>query len=163
MPAKDLLRKRKRSHSVRWFLVIVFLGFLYLSFEPVQRLRSVPPGEFHDSQAKWDPDRRALEERTAEAYWARAVQFIQWQQPYGTVLPSNPPEDFSLAKGNVPTGDLDSSPATRIRYWQNLREVWSLPHSWEKSYEFDMGWLRRFVMTTQAKIVRFVDRVISRS
>ena len=119
-------------------LVVVGLT-AYMSYQPKFRLRTDMPSEFVDAAATLPIRKRAPEEQIARVYWSCAVTNIQWRYSR-TYLPPSPPPEFSIT-GEDP-GRAPSDESTRVRYWAKLQEVWYLPNTWTKSYEWDFGWLK---------------------
>lgn len=115
--------------------------FIYLSTRSVMRLRSDPPLEFFDER-NLDASQRATEDVLAQAYWESAVRYVQWKYAFGKNLPDQPPPEFKADETGLPAEALKSDPAARARYWQKLRQVWTLPQAWEASYTWDPGWVR---------------------
>jgi hypothetical protein len=120
-------------------LLVVAL-YAYLSTDTVIRLRPVPPPEFFDVEPDWSAERRATEERLAQAYWERARNVLRGRYTFGSVLPETPPEEFKVEVQDI-SKTLANSPEVRSRYWRNLRRVWLLPKSWEKHYQWNPKWL----------------------
>ena len=133
-----------------WVLVAVAptILFVYLATRPVMQLRVDPPAEFLSAVNEAAPERRAIEERVARAYWDWAYLHLQHKYPFAAQLPEDPPmemevygNDFHYAKTNKreehsDPADLEAEVARR-RYWQKLRQVWATPQAWEKSSLWD--------------------------
>ncbi len=131
----------KRKWRVGLWLLGIFLGlFVYVSIRPVMRLRNDPPAEFLGLAANPNSGRLSAEEQLARAYWDCAVQYVQWQYAFGTPLPDSPPPEFSIDENGSQAG-TGGATAARIRYWQQLRNAWVVPQTWEKSYEWNTSWL----------------------
>jgi hypothetical protein len=128
----------------RWFIILLPVGlFVILSVHGVMRLKPEPPPEFMQADPGWDARRRVQEEELARGYWKSAVGAVQWEYGYGATLPPGPPEDFKIEDHSSHTNGLEQDPAVRVRYWMRFRQVWILPHTWEKSYTWDVGWVVR--------------------
>lgn len=103
------------------------------------KLQGDVPPQFLDGSPAARPSHRASEERVAQAYWNCAVTLIQWKHTYGTPLPENPPDDFRI---DAKTYGADAAgEASRLRYWNKLREAWLLPECWRQSREWSVAWL----------------------
>jgi len=107
----------------------------------------------------WDAKRRASEKRLALAYWELAVRFVQWRYPYGESLPASLPTEFNLEGKDLRRDGLAVSAATNARYWQRLRQVWDLPQTWQRSYEWNTGWGRTALDAFQQSVLRLVDTI----
>ena len=127
---------RHNSHKlVIPLAVIIFL--LVVSYQPKYHLRANMPEGFFPQEAH--TSKPSLDEKIAWAYWENAQMDIQWKYSHGHPLPQDPPADFQIsAKALGPTA---SDQATRMLYWHRLQQVWSLPETWDKVYEFDWKWM----------------------
>lgn len=124
----------------KYVIAILAAGlFVYLSFQPVYRLRAAMPPEFAESAGSLRPPQRDAEERIAQAYWMCAVTGIQSQYGYGRQLPPDPPEEFQLTA--QPGVNAAEAAAARGRYWRKLRQLWYVPTIWDKTYHWDFSWL----------------------
>ena len=81
-----------------------------------------------------------MEEKIARAYWECVVNQVQWKYAYGYRLPASPPAEFTI------NGVADSD--SRARYWRRLQQVWYLPTSWKKDYEWDTSWATQWFVTS---------------
>jgi hypothetical protein len=119
--------------------------FLYASYRPQFRLREQMPPEFVADTPSSHDQKQGAEQRIAQEYWDCAVKEIQWRYTYGSLLPQDPPPEYTIttAGGDPGTGDRD----TRIRYWKRLRLVWTLPSAWEKTYTWTLDWLPGWAKT----------------
>jgi hypothetical protein len=158
--------KLGRPHPARhgkWLLLLLPIAAVFaLCYRPVMRLKSEPPAGFVEARKEWDAKRQAAEGRAARAYWQLAVNIVQWKQPYGTELPAAPSAEFKLDEKDFPQGGIEGAPATRDRYWRELREVWPLPQSWERTYVWNPAWLTEFLTSSMAGIWSFVDGLLQR-
>jgi hypothetical protein len=111
--------------------------FVYLSTRPLMRLQADAPPQFLDANAR--SRHRAGEERVARAYWNCAVTFVQWRHSYGSPLPQDPTDDFRIDARTY--GADAASEASRLHYWNKLREAWLLPASWRQSREWSTAWI----------------------
>jgi hypothetical protein len=121
-----------RRYDIIAIVVLVTLIVLYASIRSEYRLRDTMPEEFFDASLV-PPERRAAEQKIAEAYWKCAVTQIQWQYGYAHRLPDEPPADFLAAEAGTRANDS----ALRARYWQKLRGVWNVTSVWHKQYEWN--------------------------
>jgi len=121
--------RRPARHGGLGLIVVMLLGgiFLYESIHPVMRLRSEPPSQ-NATVAKKDH-----QGPVAQSYWNGAANFVSKNYSYGEFLPTNPPEDFTMAMG----GDYITSSI----YWQMVRSLWNQPENWVRSYQLDIGWI----------------------
>ena len=122
-------------------LLISAVGFCLLSYRPISSITPEMPKEFVDISSIGNRRQRLTEERVAKAYWDCVVNNIQWEYHYGSSLPQNPPQDFMPVRADVTTVDT----ATRTRYWRKLQEVWYLPTTWQKHYEWDTRWTTSWI------------------
>jgi hypothetical protein len=130
--------------------------FMYLSIPSVMRLRVEPPAAFSECSPGLRPEGCEAEGRLASAYWARTVGFVEWRYKFGASLPIDPPPEFALDAQTARDGGLEDTPANRLRYWRRLRQVWTRPETWEKSYEWNMGWVRSALVWMRDATGRFV-------
>ncbi len=151
--------KPKRHYG--WLLLALAAGiFAVLSIRPVMRLKGRPPAEFVEMPESWSAERRAAEGPAALAYWECAQQIVQAKYVYGTPLPASPPPEFSIAKADLPRGSSGKSNEERLRYWSRLQQVWSLPQSWDKSYEWSTDWVGQALLDSQRFAVRVWERIL---
>jgi len=140
------IRKPDPSRRVRPWLLLVLLGvpllLIYLCIRSVRRLAPEPPAEFFEARPEWNAETRKAEQRLALAYWKMAATKVQWDYPYGSALPKQPPPKFQIDVSQI-IGQATVPPDSGERYWQRLRNVWSLTPSWRESYEWNTGWLTR--------------------
>ena len=155
-------RRKTKIGTGLVLLIIVAAAFTYLSYRPVARLRANPPSGFIDTHKGWDAKRQAAEERVARAYWTAAVEKVQIKHSFGAALPGDPPPEFSIADKDFPTGGFEKSPATRVRYWQKIRETWSLPQAWDMSYRWSLIWFHDGLTSFQQAIWRNIDNLLRR-
>jgi hypothetical protein len=120
-------------------LMIPAAFFVYQSTRPLMRLQADVPTQFLDAIPGARSNHRAAEERVARAYWNCAVTFVQWRHTYGSPLPQDPTDDFRI---DAKTYGADAaSEASRLHYWNKLREAWLLPASWRQSREWSTAWV----------------------
>ncbi len=137
----------RAGYSGSFGLLVAVMGIgvggliIYKSVRTVMYLRDDPPPQFLNVSEKWTPQQREAEEHLARAYWARAVD-VSRLYPFGTPLPDEPPDGFSVDTKTHPSA-VDSAAAAKLRYWRNLKEVWYLPDAWKTSYEWHMDWFFR--------------------
>ena len=136
-------------------LLIPTALFMYASNRNVLRLRAVMPLQFIDASVS--PRQRASEERIAYEYWNCALKFVQWKYTYGSPLPAEPPEDFRIDDRSVDRPGAGAGPASRLRYWRRLQQLWLSPDSWTASREWSTGWLTEPIM----KVVDGLESYVS--
>ncbi len=128
----------ERQGSLGLFVLLALVGiFLYESVHPVMRLQSEPPPYFLKGKATRRAVRSGYQENVARSYWNVAAGSVAERYSYGQLLPSNPPEDFTIS-----TGQDDAS---RDVYWQRLRGLWNQPEVWVRSYQVDTAWVNNVV------------------
>ena len=127
-----------RNHTDKLLIPIAALILLVvISYRPKYHLQSeMPSGFFHQEQKSSKP---SLDQKIAWAYWENAQMNIQWRYVYGHPLPVDPPPEFQVDAKAL--GPAASDPGTRMMYWHRLEQVWPLPETWAKDYEWDFGWL----------------------
>ena len=116
---------------------------VYLWPAPLMQLRAQPPAEFIDDSANWGSARRAREQEVARAYWQVAVANLQGKYPFGSELPTEPPNEFDAGKKYLPSAGAKAASDTRDHYWQKLRKIWVQRDSWEENSEWDAQWASR--------------------
>ena len=127
-------RRRPEPQGVLGLVVVIVLSgmFFYESVHPVMRLRSNPVPVFLKGTANLNSASARHQEHIARC-WDSAAQYVSEKYSYGAILPSRPPEDFTIAVG----GDY----ATSALYWQRVRRLWNQPDSWVTSYQLNTGWI----------------------
>jgi hypothetical protein len=121
-----------------WIVIPAALVFaLYPSKSIDMHLKPEPPAEFHLQRGDLNAQQRADEDALAQAYWTCATQSIQYKYAYNKDLPVEPPPQFNIDSA----GTRETNPIARDRYWENLREVWTQPEAWEKSYVTNSSWV----------------------
>ena len=123
-----------RKHEILFIVAGVLCIATYASFRTEFRLRSPMPVEFFDA-SRIPVGKRAAEEKVASAYWKCAVTQIQWKYGYAHRLPEQPPAEFFVTTAEAGSAANDS--ALRARYWQKLRDVWSISSVWHEQYEWN--------------------------
>jgi len=119
------------------FIVVAVL--IAVSYRPKYHLRRDMPTEFFRSSAELSSNAKwSVDKRIAWAYWESAQTDIQWRYPRGSSLPPNPPAEFYVDGKTL--GPAATDPLTRMLYWHRLQEVWYGPETWQKDYEWDLGW-----------------------
>jgi len=127
----------RRNTDKLFIPVLAVVVLLFLSYRPKYHLRSEMPTAFFPEQTA--SGRPSLDEKIAWAYWENALMDIQWKYPHGLTLPIDPPTEFLISAKALGPGATD--PATRLLYWGRLQQIWYLPETWKKEYEFDWTWL----------------------
>src|ERR1700752_1689786 len=123
------MARRKHDIAIVIALILVALTFAFTRSE--FRLKSEMPLEFFDRR-NIAPERRVSEEKIAKAYWACAVNQIQWKYGYAYRLPDNPPAEFSVLANEV--GSVANDEAVKRRYWQKRRTTWNVSSAWNTRY-----------------------------
>ena len=100
------------------------------SVTTVVRLNSAPPKEFVSVRAT----AKGANPAAAQSYWDNAVQVIQWRYDRTSVLPVQPPAEFSPMDGKA-------DGIARQAYWAKLREEWLKADNWHKTVTFDVTWM----------------------
>jgi hypothetical protein len=130
--------------------------FGYVSYQPKFRLRLDMPPAFVDASSSGPAQEQAPEEKIARAYWDCALTEIQWK--YSRVyLPPYPPPEFKITGEDLGAAATDSG--IRARYWRKLQEVWYLPSTWKKSYEWNVGWLRDPLVSLRVQFRNYVGKL----
>jgi len=153
------LRRSRRGHLGWTFLVLLLAVLGFLSYRPVMRLKAELPPGFMDVRKEWNAERRAVEERTARAYWQLALTVVQRQHTYGARLPEDPVPEFKLDEREFPAGSSPASPATRAKYWKRLREAWLLPQAWEQTHQWSLAWFPEFLTRFAMAVSAFLGRI----
>ncbi len=94
----------------------------------VMQLKNDPPAGFIYENPAWSAPEQAQQLQLGQAYWMVAVNNLEHRYPYKTALPAVPPPDF-----RVDQNGLQGDPAARMRYWNELRNVWLTPKDWEQT------------------------------
>jgi len=147
---------------IRWkiekFVIpLLAVGLIaYMSYRPKFRLRLDMPPAFVDVSSSPPTQKQVPEEVLARAYWDCAVTEIQWKYSRA-YLPPSPPLEFNATSGE--SGAIASDPGARARYWQKLQEVWYLPSTWTKSYEWDLGWLRDPLVSLRGRFQDYIQKL----
>jgi hypothetical protein len=117
---------------------VIAVGVLLIfCYRPTYHLRSEMPVAFF-SPSRSSAQKSSLEQKIAWGYWESAQMDIQWKYPHGHPLPADPPPEFHVSAQAL--APVASDPATRQFYWRRLQEVWYLPESWTREYEWNFGW-----------------------
>lgn len=155
--------RERRVRLGRWLLLFLPLAIAFvLCYRPVMRLKAQPPADFAETHKEWDATRQASEDRAAQAYWQLAINLVQWRFAFGSELPGEPIEEFKLDEKDFRHNPIAAAPATRIRYWNKLRTVWTQPQAWSETYVWNTDWLREFLTTAMNFIIHFTDGIIAR-
>jgi len=128
---------RHHTDKVIYPLLLVVL-LAVISYRPKYHLRPDMPQVFSISDYDSAP-KRALQRKIASAYWRSAQSNIQWKFAYGHPLPNDVPAEFTVDTKEL--GPESADPATRALYWRRLQQVWFLPETWKKQYEWDWTWV----------------------
>jgi hypothetical protein len=144
-----------RRYDIIFIVLIAVVLAAYASIHSEYRLRSAMPNEFFDASHA-SAGKRAGEEKVARAYWNCAVTQVQWKYGYAHRLPDEPPEEFSITAEEAGSAARDAT--LRTRYWQKLRDVWSVSAVWHKEYEWNSDTLR----TSFQSAGRWLEQVVRR-
>lgn len=127
-----------RRNSDKIFIPIIFgIVLLASSYRGKYHLKSEMPAAFFGENL---PSKKtSFDEKIARAYWKSAQTNIQWQHPYSSPLPPDPPAEFQVDAQAL--GPAASDPATRVLYWHHLQRLWYSPEIWQKDYAWDFSWI----------------------
>src|SRR6185437_9896536 len=129
----------RHSYDKLLYPLILLIVLAAVSYRPKYHLRGdMPPEFFPTSSTTQSAAKRSVDHRIAWAYWESAQMDIQWKYPHGKTLPFDPPADFRVDARALGPGSTD--PATRQLYWRRLQQVWYVPSTWQKQYQWDMNW-----------------------
>jgi hypothetical protein len=128
-------QESERASGLGLFILVLLAGmFLYVSLQPVMRLRSEPPPAFLKGGAAASTAQAVNPTPVAQSYWNTAAGYASGNYTYGQPLPARPPKDFTIAMGG--------NYATSALYWHRLRGLWNQPEIWVRSYQLDTGWVK---------------------
>ena len=137
-------------------LIIVLFA---VSFRPKYHLRGDMPAEFFRASTDsamsttW-----SLDHRIAWAYWESAQMDIQWRYPHGQTLPPDPPPEFRVDAKALGPSAID--PETRQLYWRRLQQIWYIPGTWQRQYEWDFTWASDPLSSGGAWLREKMDKVV---
>ena len=155
-------RRRKLRLGV-WLLFLLPAAVVFLiCYRPVMRLKPQPPAGFVETRENWDAVRQSSENRAAQAYWQLAANFVQERYAFGTELPVQPIDEFRLDEKHFPRNSVAADPATRLRYWSKLRQIWSVPNAWSQKYVWNTGWLRESLSAALDAAMKFPESIVAR-
>jgi general secretion pathway protein A len=117
------------------------LVFIFLSIQPVMRLRPDPPAGFFEVRQDWSAKRRAAEDRLARSYWESAVLLLPSKYGFGAKLPDDPPPEFMVDETELAGAGPKSDTDARSRYWRKFCQVAKLPQTWQESDVWNTHWL----------------------
>ena len=143
-----------RRYDIAAIVLVVLCILAYASLQSKFRLRPEMPVEFFDP-SRLPRATRAAEERIARAYWKCAVSEVQWKWGYAQRLPDEPPAEFSIK-----SSEELRNPATRLRYWQKLRELWGVSAIWHEQYEWNTISLRGSLQSAGQWLEEQMRRII---
>jgi len=157
------LSRKQRFRFGPWLLVLVPVAAVFLvCYRPVMRLKPQPPPGFVESREDWDALRESSENRAALAYYQLAINLLQDRYAFWSKLPPEPIEGFRLDEKHFPSNSIAAAPTTRIRYWNKLRQVWSQPSAWSRTYVWNTDWLRESLSFLVDSAIRFSGAVLDR-
>jgi len=108
-------------------LTAVFIRVAPKKVVTTMELRGNPPAGFVAQNPAWGAQERARQLQFANAYWMLAVNDLQHKYAYNTKLPATPPPEFK-----VDANGLKDTAATRMMYWDKLRQLWTTPGDWKQ-------------------------------
>jgi len=142
---------RRKSRVWRYVLLIVAVYFIFQSIQPVMRLRPSPlqsvvganvsPGELADKPQL----------QRAKTCWDYAVASVQDVFSYGGNLPANPPAPLV----RIPA----RASARGAQCWLRLRQAWTQPQSWVRSYRWSTEWITDATGPVQGTISHALNRL----
>jgi hypothetical protein len=130
--------------AVLFMIMVASLLAVSGSTHPVMQLQTEAPVQFIDQNPTWNAKRRAKEEEMAQAFWRTAVMDLQERYPFGSQLPSDPPDEFQVDIKYAPTGGAKALAESRALYWEKLRATWGQREVWVESQEPDTTLGARF-------------------
>ena len=140
----------EQASGLGLFVVVLLVGmFLYMSLQPVMRLRSEPPPAFLKGGAKVSATQAGNTASMAQSYWNTAAGYASGNYSYGQPLPARPPKDFTIAMG----GDY----ATSALYWQRLRELWNRQTIWVTCYQWNTDWVPELLDSSRDFARNYLD------
>lgn len=129
----------RHSYDKLLYPLVLLVGLAAVSYRPKYHLRGDMPPEFLPTTATaQSAAKRSVDQKIAWAYWESAQMDIQWKYPHGKTLPVDPPAEFRIDARALGVDAAD--PAMRQLYWRRLQQVWYMPETWEKQYEWDWSW-----------------------
>ncbi len=141
---------RRKSHTGLYVLLTITGFFVFESIQPVMRLRPDPPPSVIGASLSLDEASHASQMRTARTCWDYAIASVQGDYPYGRALPRNPPSKFK--------GKSGKASAISALCWPRLRNAWSRPESWVRTYEWSTDWLTNPDAPFQRTIFNILNR-----
>lgn len=133
-------------------LTAVFVRVMPRKVVTAMQLRTDPPAGFIAQNAAWNAQERARQVQFAHAYWMLAVNDLQHKYAYNTPLPAIPPSEFQVDQNG-----LKDNAATRMMYWDKLRQLWTAPDDWQQvavnngnDMSAALGWLKTKLTQPQA-------------
>lgn len=128
----------RHSYDKLIYPLVLLAGLAAISYRPRYHLRGDMPPEFFPTSASTTAAKRSLDQKIAWAYWESAQMDIQWKYPHGKTLPADPPPEFRVDARAL--GPNAADPVTRQLYWRRLQDIWYVPETWQKQYEWDWDW-----------------------
>ena len=157
------LSRRQRFRLLPWLPALLPVAAVFLMcYRPVMRLKPQPPPGFVETRESWDALRHSSENRAAQAYYQLAINLVQERYAFGSKLPLEPIEGFRLNEKNFPRNSVAAAPATQIRYWNKLRQIWSQPSAWSQTYVWNTDWLRDSLSSLVDAVSRLSNAVVDR-
>ena len=135
---------KRRKYDIPAIIGLVLVLISIASFRSEVRLRPEMPAEFFAGKHV-AATRRASEERVARAYWACAVEQVQWKYGYAHRLPDDPPVEFALSIAAV--GPVANDESVRRYYWRKLQSTWIVTSMWKSQWNFSFVTFRQSLRT----------------
>ena len=130
-----------------------------VSYRPKYHLCPDMPPEFFRAATDSNPKgKQSLDQKIAWAYWESAQMDIQWKYPHGRTLPPDPPYEFRVDAKAL--GPVAADPITRQVYWHRLQQVWYMPETWQKQYEWDWDWASDPISSAGQWLRETADRLL---
>lgn len=141
---------RRKSRTWLYVLLTIAGFFVFESIQPVMRLRPDPPPAVVGANLNQGKPPDASQMRMARACWDYAITSLQDIYPYGQDLPRKPPPALNRKIIGVS--------AISELCWPRLRNAWSQPGSWVRSYEWSTDWLTNPDGPLQRTIFKILNR-----
>ncbi len=123
---------RRKSHTWLYVLLAITGFFVVGSIHPVMRLRPDPPPSVVGASLNPGGTSDESQMRMARACWDYAIASVQDLYPYGGTLPRNPPSALK--------GKSGKASAISVLCWPRLRNAWTRPESWVRTYKWSTDW-----------------------
>jgi len=124
---------QRKSRAGLYFLLTAAAFFAFESIQPVMRLRPDPPPSVIGASLNPNGVSHGSQMEMARACWDYAIASVEDVYPYGKDLPRDPPIGSKSKSGKAT--------AMSALCWPRLRNAWSRPESWVRSYRWSTDWL----------------------